>query len=580
MHFLPMLRFSGAGRYDAFPRLVLFAMCLIFGGGSVVQGQEPTANAPLPAQRLTQSGVTEFQNKINDLSRQFSAAFVVEGFPLRRNPPKEDAGIPVAGVPQSVVDLAESYDYDVAKSDTLFVFRKRYTQPDDVPLVTLGECRAALRDGVQLLSRFADVPPMQPNLGPVTTLAYYEDGTKEKFLSSFSVSQWNQIARPGGLRLDELQGIQQQNVIKFAATRRFHWTILNTLGTTQLLELMQERKPTLGFRNGETMFDRTAQLKGVPLFGYEAPYGAKHILAFRPISHPHVVESNATHVGASTETDSRDPTKVVNLGKDETAPNAQDFAWAQVEKSSPTVYLSEAINRLNERRVTSKEADFFPYTVDTALAEKPVFMVGEDKATPYAILHGIAAVYGLRVVKNDKGEERITRLRATIPRNLLELPSAMQASLPLPLQKVLQSQQKTQKFTYDSGTSIDRNSDMLFHIATVKHLRAATEPIIKAAKDGKVPLSELGPEASRDLAVSLLTTDYLQTIREMRTNHFPVYLNDLNRVALSGKRTEQADGSVMVSLSVCEVDKDGLLVPRSILPNYLFLPGQTSVGAK
>ena len=103
---------------------------------------------------------------------------------------------------------------------------------------------------------------------------------------------------------------------------------------------------------------------------------------------------------------------------------------------------------------------------------------------------------------------------------------------------------------------------MLFHIEAIKQMRAMFEPTVKAAKNQRVPLRELGPEAGRNLAVALLTTDYLKMLRGFHTHDFPQYINDPSRVALSGSRNVGPDGSVMVTLNVCEVKSDGSLSPR------------------
>ena len=545
-----------------------------------IQATTPQKVAPhLP--RLDAPAVMIFREGLKQLSQQFSAPFVVEGIPLRKSTEDEikaakAAPLPVT-VPQEAADFAAAYDYEAAKSEGVFVFRKRYTYPDDIPQVTLDECRLCLRDSKQMLSHFVTIPPQSTRVDPMTSLILYREGLQDRLLSSLSPEQWQAIAQPKGLPLTALSQIQQRKVTDYALESAFHGPVLYTLGTARQLDHLKSDKPQLCFRDAAVLFTGsrfTQQLKGIELFGYDfVLLGSRD---FRPQSHPEWAISSATGVRGSFAFDKIGSTTFSNFGKDASEPLEEDFSWVKTENSAPTIYLKEAVSRLNPQSGNSRATKVPPFAVADALADKPVLLVGEKEANPQAVFHALATVYGLRVIREKSGTESIVHLRPPMPRTMNELPAALANALPLPLQKLLRGKQIVEEVIFDSGFIMSRASDARFHIEAEKHLRARTEPAVKSAKNQRVPLDEFGPETTRDLVVALLTTDYLSGLRRFQTKQFPAYLSDPTRTALSGSRELLPDGSQKVTLNICEVRADGELSPRFSMSGLLPAPPQNT----
>ena len=420
-------------------------LCAFLGASiasDTVYAQEAasTQQEQKPVPRLDKSGVDAFQADLTQLSQQFSASFVVEGVPLRKTVLTEPAEAK-PNVPQAVADFAAAYDYAAMKSDGVFMFRKNYTQPDDVPLVTLAECRLALHDATFLLGKFLYIPPPHPYIEPVSVLIMSREKTRDILFDSITDAQWKQILRPAGMHFADLKPEQQQGVIHYVLRLNSQTILARTLGTEYHLDILAQRKPVVCLRDGESLGGETLgkELRGLVLMGYEYPAKKNNYPVFRPQNYPVFIRPDSQAVQYGLVYDKNDKTKFINIGKDETEPSASDFALAKLGKAAPTVYLSEAVQKLNVRADKGGAAKSPAFAVDAALAEKPVLIVG-DKAAPTVLFRALADVYGLRVTKDANGTQHMVRFRPKPPRTIQEMSPVLEAALPLPLQKVLHSQ--------------------------------------------------------------------------------------------------------------------------------------------
>ena len=134
----------------AMPRVFLFCVLLTFVSAVCV----PTFAAPVPTAEeplvhLTSAQARVFKDALNALSEQSHVAFVAEGWPLRATlKDKQASALADVELPLSkaVQHLAEAYDYDAQRQGKVFLLTKRYTDPADLPGVTLAECRASVED--------------------------------------------------------------------------------------------------------------------------------------------------------------------------------------------------------------------------------------------------------------------------------------------------------------------------------------------------------------------------------------------------------------------------------------------------
>lgn len=127
------------------------------------QRKSPAVAAGGPKVRLSSAQAASFEKALNMLAAQGKVAFVAEGLPLRATLPPDKAAelaasssTPLAAV---VEKLALAYDYDATRQGDVFVLKKRYTDPHDLPGLTLEECQLSLQDVVRVLNGFS--PPVK-----------------------------------------------------------------------------------------------------------------------------------------------------------------------------------------------------------------------------------------------------------------------------------------------------------------------------------------------------------------------------------------------------------------------------------
>ncbi len=149
-------------------RLVPFALALtwsvIAANSLPLFAHEPksvcTSAVEEPTVRITQTQARVFQDTLAAMATQARVAFVAEGAPLRPALPDQAAPTLSQSAPLSVAvekaveKLAAAYDYDAERRGNLFVLKKRYSDPHDLPGVTLQECASALADAERLMSPY------------------------------------------------------------------------------------------------------------------------------------------------------------------------------------------------------------------------------------------------------------------------------------------------------------------------------------------------------------------------------------------------------------------------------------------
>lgn len=116
----------------------------------------PVLVQPKPLVHLSLGQSASFSEALDALAAQGHIAIVAEGAPLvPRLPAKEvqDLTAPVS-LSVAVTKIAASFDYNVQKQDNVFVLTKRYTDPKEMPCVTLEECRRAFKDILTLLDKY------------------------------------------------------------------------------------------------------------------------------------------------------------------------------------------------------------------------------------------------------------------------------------------------------------------------------------------------------------------------------------------------------------------------------------------
>jgi hypothetical protein len=206
--------------------------------------------------------------------------------------------------------------------------------------------------------------------------------------------------------------------------------------------------------------------------------------------------------------------------------------------------------------------------VDAALAAKPVTIFGESFAPPERVLAALADVYGLRVTSDkDKGTLRLTRRGYREVAKPADLPVSLRAAFPEPLVRAflveianpVDPAKRTDASTESQEESMAWNRTRLrpgeVRIAAMRRLRAWVEPLVKAAPDGRAPLSAVG-DGPRSALANLLMADAWAALGPLIQHPVPDWIVRFDQVYLVGGLYEDA-GEQRFSLFITTPTADG-----------------------
>ncbi len=572
----------------------LYILSFFFLWGLLTANQQP-ARAQITQQaaredalvRLSRREARTFDSAFQTLAAQARVAFVAEGAPRNRTlDDKQLQGIPAeAPLDEMVNKLADAYDYVVERrrSTSIFILKKRYTDPADLPGVTLEEGRLALRDVLRILSRHhrkTDSSRLLRDLAASLT----QDQLRQMRGRREGTGIRSPFPKSQALPLTALSARQRALVWQFTTyfyvQRKAQWADAIASEMDALLV-------------DGAAFGWSSQY-GDRAFGYEtpnksqgAPIGA---VRFWPLSSRMVTAMVVKKSDASAR---RIPGYMTPLQKeaekpDPTAPTPPtDIASPAAREAAAPSTLQSVVARLNARPGSGDTR----MAVDDALADKPVTVFGTESAAPGQILDALAAVYGLRVkVQEDDGTLLLTRRLPRMAPRITDLPDTVRHSYPEPLLRAfladardrfdaeereqdLRRQQPREEaapptdaaayWAAERQRSAERHDRQMqlsrrggaVRIAAMQRLRTLIEPKVKDAPTGRVPLSSLGGEERMALAVLLLADTWTQ-MNEVLRRPAPEWIADFDRLYIVGGLTEQ-EGKQFFSLFLASLLPDG-----------------------
>ena len=259
------------------PRFLLVGVLLaLLCAISVPAQAAPVLGAEDSSVHLTLAQARTFKDALRTLSEQASVAFVAEGWPLHptltegQARPWANATVPLS---KAVQRLAEAYDYTAQRQGKVFLLTKRYTDPADLPGVTLAECRASVEDLREVTRPFnPQVPPEK--YGVTDPLV----GDLVASLTPQQIRTMGETAPGKRLAVSTLTPQQQAQV----------WRFLLYFYVQLPLEPVESVWPDLkeAVRPGAKLAFRRGELLGLSLFGYEAAPTATSEFGFHPLSSP------------------------------------------------------------------------------------------------------------------------------------------------------------------------------------------------------------------------------------------------------------------------------------------------------
>lgn len=555
------------------PALLLFAL-------AAAQGQQATTPPADPPTPITAQQAAVFQDALRALASQGHVAIIAEGAPLRsklppQDVPKLDDHWPLSAVVERV---AAAYDYDSQRRGNVFVLKKRFSDPNDLPDVTPEECRQALDDVLGILAPF---DPGQPDVSPAREnllLIHLADS-----LTPDQMEAMRQTEGVGGLPVASLNPEQQAMVRRFALTSYVHFPATDirsvrawlALMPTLTLRIKKERHVTTLTQNDNGRATTQTYVQNTA-FGYEF-LDSLHRPQFMPLE-----QGGAPDQGNI-------------LGSAQT--------WRQ-ETIEPRPKLQDKLEGYTTLKtlIAAQNARGTRMKVDPALALKPVTVFGSETASPAEVISALADIYGLRVRKDADGTQRLTRLLFVVPSDLDAIPQSVRHSLPAPLLRAMHDgeteelRQQSQQLLHRYGGSfsseaqyaewqaqqqkIEKRGFDLLQISTtlrqvaVQRLRLALDAQlasqgvdvraqrIKGMESSPVPLASL-PQTARSAFAVVMMTDVLEAVIHTLGTQAPSWAARIDQDYLIGGLIPdpKRPGQQMFDLTVAGVRADGSLQP-------------------
>lgn len=507
------------------PRLVL-SLSLFLAAGVVLSLPETQTPPPVAATpfvngpvTLTSAQAAVFKDALAALAQQGHVCIVAEGSPLHSTLAPDKVPVVPDHTPleDAVRMVADAYDYDAQRTGNVFTLTKRYTDPADMPSVTLKECTTALEDVSLMLNAF---DPPSPAVGPSVDPGW---DTINSVLSTLSPDQFQKAQSKQGLPVSSLGPDQR------AAVDRWDRGILLDGSCHFVDRLLSSLKRIPQSQVGMGSIAVNAYGHGtVAVFGLQGTDAAGKV-SFNTF------EGYVVFPGGKEADQSGGPVTADEL-------NAARARRAQADGHET---LEQAVAALDGRGGHFQVLD--------ELAAKTVTVAGDANAAPAAVLDGLAAVYGLRVQARPNAPTLLTHPERVTPVDLTTMHDQILSALPAPLLraahfadaqalkarlnaprpkinlaifaqiKAQQDERDRLYKQYDEASHAPRRE----HAVAVRALRVATELYPASVKvGGLVPVSAMTPEDR-----GLVATAYMMTLLDqISTIVNPDGINYVNNV--------------------------------------------------
>jgi hypothetical protein len=484
-----------------------------------------------PANPTQPPGVvrSHFQTSIDALAAKWHIAVVAESGPIKEKAGADlSAPLPNETVDQAVNRVATAFDYAVARTSNVFVLTKKYTDPEDLPDITLLEAADALDASLGIL------------ILPGRNLPAEIRSVRSRAQAiSFALSHEQLLALPRpGVPVSSLSPEQRQEALRLA-TWLFHkpmTPIENKLRKeVAAVRSLTASDPELHWSHSADGGAKTDE------FGFDLTDGRNS--QFLSFSRPKAAFSG--FADSVTRFEQKD--------EDEPAKNA-------VTVGAPDAAAAESINRSGDRIQTLSDVSSLLngrsnpiVTVSTALGAKTISTAGLTNVDAKQVVSAIAEVYGLDA---RRLESRVTYIaRATIPIQVdpAQIKNSLVASMPRLVFRFLAARMKAltlpsgfKEKMPDHGADFYRTFAFNAYRVALDRITSIAEPLDEWAKDRQVRLSYLpGPGAAlfafAQSIVGLSTAMWLSSL------DLPLYIRDFDHATLAGVYMQTgADASLTI----------------------------------
>jgi hypothetical protein len=438
------------------------------------------------------------------LSKQQQVAFVVEGEPVEQPVDKRQfQRRPNESRTEMVSRLADGYGYAAEKAGNVYILKKLYRAPDDVPDITIEELLHSLRMAAKVFASFnPKMPTMAPEGYPVAL----------DILATLSPKQM-EVMSNGQLPVTSLSQPQRAEM----------WKIAKHLYVQRVADEVDTglAQCELASRGNAAFFHK--QFPDTRVFGYE--YQSASGSTFMPADSykkmlvaigVKITNSVSNHNGIITQN-----------------PEPDDSPCTPVpERAKDVVTLRDAVSHL-----PATKEDNYKYSVDPIIEDKTVIMIGADMAPRQEFVRAISSIYGLRL-KQDGGEITLTVRGMPAVKDIGTLADAIRQTLPSAVFRSL----------YAHAHSIPAGREHLPAIANQVNysraggwLRQAATNRVRALIEPKAPLphgnvliSSLESRLKMTYALALLCMSGIPSTVEFSERPVPDYITDFNHAILTG----------------------------------------------
>ncbi len=469
---------------------LLFCALPILSVCSLAQAQPQPQEIVIGNPKLTSPPI-RFGKAITALADSAKTTIIAEGAPIAFDETKLQSAAYTAAAPAAKVTLlAYAADYDVKNSGNVFLLTKRYSNPEDLPCVTLGECRASMKDISAMLNRL--MPPPQPGVGDPIGLSV------KSFFRSLSPEQVEAMKQTP-LPSSQFTG-EQRN--KAAAM----------LATTYLFSVVSSTERTF------------AALKALPDVSLRKENGTPSAsFVFDDRNRPGVTYTLQSGYAARGERTLPVPGKILfdiaptTLGK--------EFAKLNERKKEDTAGTPSAV-----------------YAAGIDYEEKPLTVAGLERLDPERAASALAGVYDLRL-RSLGGTRTLARRPLLANVTIFNVGDAIAAALPAPLAQLLRGEADGKFLSSEmkealQGLSPGRAKQMtvrLLNEAAVQRLRQSHERELDVAGRRGISVAVMDATDRRAITVAMLSP-FLEAAATVLNDKAPVYIEQFGQLAVSGNR--------------------------------------------
>lgn len=479
-----------------------------------------------------------FTEVMQRYAARYQRPIVAEGVPIRpeiarkdfealweRNDPIEK-GLPAA---------AALFDYQAMRHGRGYLLLKRYTDPFDIPEVSLEELHAATQEVIAILNWAS--PPVEK--GTLADNRVPDEGFyfARQIIASFTPEQIrtiqgdkNSVIRVANLAPNQKLLLQKLALYKdFGNARKKAEALLRALENLRMSTVVRDttkRGDPIGFRTKYTASDGSAAD------------------AFSPIPPPALAsrdnDPTATYLRAS---------EVLKNGK---------------AASEGTITYAEFAKNRNRRASTKEKIEF---RVEEGIDQKRVTLIGTSDIESVALFRMAAAVHGLRVRQQQPGIYEMIRPSLKLPQNAKDVYPAIRAAVPDALARAFhygvipKREAPTSEGTAPLITATENALDLATLEArpmrleltslTMFRILADTE-LVPQKESPPVPVSEIRPLGRFLLATYMAFGNGFLASFARKTPDMP---GSEDRFAASGIRFDTFDRDM--SFSIWHIDEQG-----------------------